>query len=89
MSINGINGITGPSNVARAAPVNADTAVSSAAVSTAKTSPAAEVDKLTNQPLPMRFPWLSRLSHELEAASKQRPPFESAPVLGDHLNKSA
>ena len=89
MSINGINGINGPSNVSRVAPVNADTEVSSPTVPTAKKNPAPEVDELTNQPLPTRFPWLSRLSHELEAASKQRPPFESAPVLGDHLDKSA
>ena len=85
-----INSITGPANVTRAAPANTDTPVSGKAVSASKTNPAAvEVDKVTNQPLPARFPWLSRLSHELEAASKQRAQFANAPVLGDHLDKSA
>ena len=86
MSINGING---PSNVDRVAPSNTDTAASGAAVPAGKSSPAPEVDKVTRKPLPTRFPWLSRLSHELEAASKQRSPFDSAPVLGDNLDKSA
>ena len=91
MSINGING---PGKVASAMSSNTDTAVSAAAASGNKTSqlnksPAAEVDAVTNQPLPPRFPWLSRLSHQLEMASKQRAPFAAAPVLGDHLDKSA
>jgi len=84
-----INGISGPGNVTRVAPSNTDTAVSGTATAAGKTSPAVEVDEATNQALPTRFPWLSRLSHELETASKQRPPFASAPVLGDHLDKSA
>ena len=48
-----------------------------------------EVDKVTHQPLPPRFPWLSRLSQQLEAAARQRPAFPAAPVLGDHLDRSA
>ena len=48
-----------------------------------------QVDALTQQPLPPRFPWLSRLSHELEAASHQRSAFSAAPALGDHLDQSA
>jgi len=86
MSINGING---PSNVARVAPTNTDTAASGQAATTGKKSPAVQVDEVTNQPLPPRFPWLSRLSHQLETASRQRAPFASAPVLGDNLDKSA
>ena len=84
-----INGINGPGNVARVAPSNTDTAASGVSTSPAKKSSAAEVDEATNQPLPPRFPWLSRLSHQLETASKQRAPFASAPILGDHLDKSA
>ncbi|MDP9044615.1 MAG: hypothetical protein M3O01_07385 [Pseudomonadota bacterium] len=38
---------------------------------------------------PPRFPWLSRLSQQLESAAKQKPPFEAAPVLGDIVNKAA
>jgi len=48
-----------------------------------------EIDKVTQQPLPPRFPWLSRLSQQLEAAAHQRAAFPSAPVLGDHLDQSA
>lgn len=86
MSINGING---PSNVARVAPSNTDTATPGPTATAGKSSPAVEVDEVTHQPLPPRFPWLSRLSHQLEAASGQRAPFASATVLGDHVDKSA
>ena len=86
MSINGING---PANVARTELSNTDTPASGMAAAAGKSGSAAEVDKVTQKPLPTRFPWLSRLSHELEAASKQRSPFDSAPVLGDNLDKSA
>jgi hypothetical protein len=50
---------------------------------------AAAVDETTQQPVPLRFPWLSRLSQQLESAAKQRPAFAPAPVLGDHVDKSA
>ena len=53
------------------------------------TSGHAEVDKVTLQPLPPRFPWLSRLSTELEKASGQPAPFSPAPLLGDHLDSKA
>ena len=48
-----------------------------------------EIDDVTQQPLPPRFPWLSRLSQQLEAASKQRAAFPPAPALGDNLDKTA
>jgi hypothetical protein len=40
-------------------------------------------------PTPPRFPWLSRLALQLEAAAEQKPAFKAAPVLGDHLDQSA
>ena len=46
-----------------------------------------EIDQITQQPLPPRFPWLSRLSHQLESASGQRPAFTPAPMLGDHVDQ--
>ena len=49
----------------------------------------AEIDQLTQQPKPLRFPWLNRLSQQLEQAAQQQPSFPAAPVLGDHLDKSA
>lgn len=48
-----------------------------------------EIDAVTQQPLPPRFPWLSRLTRELGPASKQAPAFEPAPPLGDHIDRSA
>jgi hypothetical protein len=48
-----------------------------------------EIDQLTQQPKPLRFPWLSGLSQQLEHAAQQQPSFPAAPVLGDHLDKSA
>ena len=42
----------------------------------------------TGEPPPLRFPWLSRLSQQLEAAARQKPAFPSAPVLGDNIDKA-
>jgi hypothetical protein len=42
-----------------------------------------------NPPTPPRFPWLSRLALQLESAARQKAPFAPAPVLGDHVDKSA
>ena len=41
------------------------------------------------QAAPARFPWLSRLSQELESAAQQPAAFAAAPELGDHLDRSA
>lgn len=46
-------------------------------------------DEVTNQPVPPRFPWLSRLQRELEPASKQPSPYGSMPILGEKLDKQA
>ena len=48
-----------------------------------------QIDHATQQPVPLRYPWLSRLSQQLESATGQRPAFEPAPVLGDHVDRSA
>jgi hypothetical protein len=40
----------------------------------------------TELPTP-RFPWLSRVTRELEAASKQPSPYGSVPLLGENLDK--
>jgi hypothetical protein len=49
----------------------------------------AQLNEFTQQPRPPRFPWLSRLSLQLEAASQQRAAFAPAPPLGDHVDQSA
>lgn len=48
-----------------------------------------EIDESTRQPIPPRFPWLSRLARELEPASKQPSPYGSVPLLGEKLDKQA
>ena len=48
-----------------------------------------QLDEVTQQPKAPRFPWLSRLSAELEATAKQKPAFPPAPVLGDNLDHTA
>lgn len=48
-----------------------------------------EFDSATNQPKPPRFPWLSRLTAELEPSAKQKPPFPSAPPLGENVDQAA
>lgn len=82
MSINGIPG-AGKANLPPA------TAAASAPVASRDPSAhlAPEVDETTNQPVPPRFPWLSRLSQQLEKASNQPSPFAAAPLLGDHLDR--
>ncbi|MEP6875169.1 MAG: hypothetical protein ABI887_12460 [Burkholderiales bacterium] len=40
-------------------------------------------------PTPPRFPWLSRLSAQLEPTARQKPAFPSAPQLGDNLDQAA
>ena len=67
-------------------------AASAGATATARKAPAPapeSVDEVTQQPMPPRFPWLSRLAQQLEAASKQRAAFPPAPMLGDNLDKTA
>ena len=48
-----------------------------------------QLDEQTQQPIPPRFPWISRLQRELEPASKQPSPYGSMPILGEKLDKQA
>jgi hypothetical protein len=81
-----IPSITG---VGRVSTTSADTSSTTGTAARLAQVPAVEIDEVTQQPLPPRFPWLSRLQHELEAAARQRPAFPSAPLLGDHVDQSA
>jgi len=47
-----------------------------------------EIDAVTQLPIPPRFPWLSRLAAQLEPAAKQKPPFPSAPQIGENLDQA-
>lgn len=85
-TINGVGAVTSPKTDPRAGDDSARSAV--AARKPAPATPV-EIDDVTQQPLPPRFPWLSRLAQQLEAASKQRAAFPPAPMLGDNLDKTA
>ena len=92
-TVNGVGPVTSPQNDLRTGS-GTDTSTASAALTARKAATAAaaapaNVDEVTQQPLPPRFPWLSRLSQQLEAASKQRAAFPPAPALGDNLDKTA
>jgi hypothetical protein len=80
MSINGI-----PASSRVAAPVTPVQA-SDAPARDPRASALIEIDKKTMQPVPLRFPWLSRLSTELEKAAGQPAPFGTNPDLGDRLD---
>ncbi len=85
MSVNGVipNG--------RVSALTADTPApfTRTAVSESINGTNAEPDSLHETPRPLRFPWLTRLSTQLEAAANQRAAFATAPVLGDIVDKSA
>ncbi len=82
-------GILSISGVARVSASTADSTAPATTLRQAIAPPPVQIDPVTQQPLPPRFPWLSRLSQQLEAAARQRPAFEPAPLLGDHVDKSA
>ena len=52
-------------------------------------SQSAPVDAFTQSPLPARFPWMNRLSRQLEPNATQRAAFPAAPAIGDILDQSA
>lgn len=91
-TVNGVGPVTSPQSDLRTGS-GTDTSASSAALTARKAASAASastnVDEVTQQPMPPRFPWLSRLAQQLEAASKQRAAFPPAPVLGDNIDKTA
>jgi hypothetical protein len=85
MSISSING------VARVAPTSPDGRAPGNDPQTARSDVALVtpvLDTITNQPVPPRFPWLSRLSAQLEPTATQKPAFPSAPQLGDNLDQA-
>lgn len=85
MSVNHVSGVGRvvlPATPGRPAETPASPAKSEA-------SSLVQLDENTRQPIPPRFPWLSRLARELEPASKQPSPYGSVPILGEKLDKQA
>ena len=80
--------ISGITPVGRVSAQPADTSTATSTARPAGATTVEELDNATNLPRPFRFPWLSRLSAQLEAAANQRAAFAPAPVLGDNVDKS-
>jgi hypothetical protein len=84
--------ITGITGIARVPATIADTPAATTTASpnprSASATPVVEIDQVTQLPLQPRFPWLSRLSQQLESAARQKPAFAPAPILGDHVDRS-
>jgi len=86
MSVNGV------SPTGRVSALTADTPTPAnftrTAVSESISRSNTEAESLLDAPRPVRFPWLARLSTQLEAKANQRAAFAAAPVLGDIVDKS-
>jgi hypothetical protein len=102
MALSGHDFLPGSKERTMSISVNAATRVSPVAIDTSASATSAdatprgasgdaevEIDPATQMPVPPRFPWLSRLASQLEPVARQKPPFASAPLLGDHLDRAA
>ena len=83
IGINGVGRVTAASPDARAPGSDTPTVRPGTAVAVVP-----EIDAVTQLPIPPRFPWLSRLAAQLEPAAKQKPPFPSAPQIGENLDQA-
>ena len=88
MSIS-VHGVGRVSSQPAETPAPASTTASIVRASTSASPVAVEIDETTNLPKPPRFPWLSRLSAQLEPSAKQKPAFPSAPPLGENIDAAA
>jgi hypothetical protein len=70
-------------------PTPKESTSSEATAAQARAASASALDRLTQQSPPARFPWLNRLSRELESAARRRGAFPAAPTIGDSLDQSA
>lgn len=86
-----VNNVTGVGRVVLPATPGrpSDQSSSQAPQARSDTGSLVQLDEKTQQPIPPRFPWLSRLARELEPASKQPSPYGSVPLLGEKLDKQA
>ena len=81
MNVNGISSST--SIAASAAPSRAPTERTAGEIPAEPT-----IDKTTGQPMAPRFPWLSRITAQLEKVSSQGSPYGTVPLIGENLDKA-
>lgn len=74
-------------NAARDTTASAAAAASESSSSTSQ--PADGTSTNTGAAAKLRFPWLSRISSELEPVAKQKPPFKTLPIIGDNVDHAA
>ncbi len=86
MSVNGVTPNARVSALTAETPTPAN--FTRTAVSVSIHGQGADPESPLETPRPVRFPWLARLSTQLEAAANQRAAFAAAPVLGDIVDKS-
>jgi hypothetical protein len=91
MSIPSISGTGRVSSVSAdtTAPGAAATVAAFAAAGKNPSAPESDPDAGFRTPKPLRFPWLSRLSQQLEQSAPQKAAFAPAPMLGDNLDRTA
>jgi hypothetical protein len=73
----------------RVSPVGADPPAPNAAERQSMAAPEVKPEPVLLQTTPPRFPWLSRLSQQLEQAANKKPAFPPAPMLGDNIDRTA
>ena len=81
--------INGPGRISVS---SSDIAAATTAAESGKASNGSDGTALASdlkEPAPRHFPWLSRLSAQLEPAATQKSPFAGAPMVGETLNQSA
>ena len=88
ISVHGV-GRVAPHTAETPAPASTTASIVRASTSTSASTVSVEIDETTNLPKPPRFPWLSRLSAQLEPSAKQKPAFPSAPPLGENIDAAA
>ena len=88
-----INSITGPYRVSSTSTSMGSNSMESTSSGTTAASAmagsASALDRLTQHSPPARFPWLNRMSHELESAARRTGAFPAAPLIGDSLDQAA
>jgi hypothetical protein len=89
-NVTGVGRVVLPATAGRTPESSDRPAPSGPSGSSGESAPAIySIDEKTNEPIPPRFPWLSRLQRELEPASKQPSPYGTVPILGERLDKEA
>lgn len=84
-----VNGISSVSAAASSAGTARPSAARTTDEATAATANEQQIDKTTGQPVAPRFPWLSRITAQLEKASNRGSPYGSAPLIGENVDKAA